>query len=179
MQSRGSCGEGVNTMKATALLVRQHRKIEQLIDALTSNEPEAAPERRATLLALVDELIAHMAVEQRVFYPCAQRALDEDLTRNRDTHRRARATLLRLADPLVDDAGFADEVARLKAIVEEHVALEERALFVAIEQIADPYALESLGDRIHAFHSAILRSSAPLGPAKASPPSIEAASRFS
>lgn len=168
-------------MRATALLVRQHRKIEGLVQALDGDLPFEPGQRRVVLLSLVDELIAHMAVEQRIFYPCAERAVDADLSRNRDTHRRARATLLRLANPHLDDVHFSEEVARLKAILEEHFTLEDNALFVAIEQVADSYALDRLGERMSAFHTAILSRPEANGPAKADSvrPPIALASRLS
>jgi hemerythrin-like domain-containing protein len=144
-------------MKATALLTDQHRTIERLLDGLNVD----VRGRRNVLLPLAEEIVAHIVVEQRVFYPCVERVLTFDLTRHIDTHRWARATLLRLQNPQIGDAGFCDELARLKMIVAQHVALEDGVLFTEVERVVDGYLLERLGDRVRVFHAAMLKGDTP------------------
>jgi hemerythrin-like domain-containing protein len=144
-------------MKATALLVEQHRTIERLLAGLDVD----VRCRRNVLLPLAEEVVAHIVVEQRVFYPCVERVLTFDPRRHLDTHRWARATLLRLQNPQIGDAAFSDEVTRLESIIAQHVALEDGALFADVERVVDGYLLERLGDRVRAFHSAMLRADTP------------------
>ena len=56
-------------MKATALLQTQHRKVEATFAALESGTGELT----VLLESLANDLVAHMTIEQRIFYPAVRR----------------------------------------------------------------------------------------------------------
>lgn len=64
-------------MKATSILIAQHRAIEELFQALARETRRQALARTASRLA--EELIAHMAGEEAIFYPAVRRVLGEDI----------------------------------------------------------------------------------------------------
>ena len=61
-------------MKATTLLERQHRKVKAIFKKLESGRSDPGP----LLTELCNDLAAHMAIEQELFYP-AIRHLDAEL----------------------------------------------------------------------------------------------------
>src|SRR4051794_41053055 len=99
-------------MTATALLLRQHRKIHDLIQKLRYDGY-----RRATLLlSVIEELSAHMAIEDNLLYPTAQRALAVSLKSERETHQQAKATLHCLATAKISGEAFVTKVIELERI---------------------------------------------------------------
>ena len=59
-------------MKATTLLEQQHRNLQELCDVV---EQGSASMRESLLPQLAGDLAAHLAMEERVFYPAACAAL--------------------------------------------------------------------------------------------------------
>src|SRR5689334_3757192 len=99
-------------MTATALLLRQHRKIHDLIQKLRSD----GYRRMSLLLDVIEELSAHMAVEDNLLYPTAQRALGVSLKNERETSHRAKQTLQHLAMPGMAGDAFVAKVTELGEI---------------------------------------------------------------
>ncbi|MGA7124007.1 MAG: hemerythrin domain-containing protein, partial [Polyangiaceae bacterium] len=62
-------------MDATLTLVEQHRVIEGLFDEVAREGRRRA--RSSLVSSLAEELIAHLAAEETVFYPAVRRVLDE------------------------------------------------------------------------------------------------------
>lgn len=141
-------------MKATALLKKQHRKLEGLFATLEKGED--ADEVGTALRELANDLTAHMAVEQTIFYP-AVRAIDlGTIAESYEQHALAELGLKRLLDTTVDDPTFVPKVVALKDLVLRHVEEEEKELFPAIEAAADAPRLESLGEPMQAAFEAFV-----------------------
>src|ERR1700716_1623881 len=68
-------GSNRSVMKATTLLERQHRNLQQLCEAV---ERGSATVRQSLLPQLAGDVAAHIAVEELVFYPAACEALHQD-----------------------------------------------------------------------------------------------------
>lgn len=138
-------------MTATALLLRQHRKIQQLIEQLRTDGY-----RRATLLSnVIEELSAHMAIEDNLLYPTAQRALGVSLKCERETSHRAKQTLHCLTTSHIRGEAFLGKVVELEEIFRQHVALEEGTLMPALVRRLDASTLEELGDDMERLASAL------------------------
>jgi len=139
-------------MKATSLLEKQHRKVEATFKKLESGKPEAMP----LLTDLANDLVAHMAIEQDIFYP-AVRSVKEDLVlESFEEHAVAELALKRLMATDPKDPTFKAKVTTLKELILHHVKEEEEELFPAVEQALGDEALLSLGKQMKvAFEQAV------------------------
>jgi hemerythrin-like domain-containing protein len=130
-------------MKATTLLERQHRNLQQLCEAV---ERGSASVRRSLLPQLASDLAAHIVVEERVFYPAACAALREHLwlAECQSRHRQARRSLDDAFGSPPESTAFEHAIAELRAIVELHAEVEEEVLFPLLERELGTPALRGL-----------------------------------
>lgn len=131
-------------MKATILLERQHRNLQQLCEAV---ERGSARMRESLLPQLAGDLVAHLAVEEQLFYPAVCAALHEDavVRSDRSRHAEARLQLERVLAVPVEDDGFAAAMGALRDVVERHAEEEEEVLFPQLECAIDSGAMRELG----------------------------------
>jgi len=142
-------------MKATTLLERQHRNLQQLCEAV---ERGSASIRESLLPQLAGDLVAHIAVEEQLFYPAACAALHEDvwLRSGRSRHAQARQSLDRALDAPVDGEEFSRAIGDLRAAVELHAEEEEEILFPRLEGALDARAMRELGvSMMTLYHSKV------------------------
>jgi iron-sulfur cluster repair protein YtfE (RIC family) len=121
-------------MDATKLLEKQHRKVEAIFKKLEKGSSEAS----ALVEQLANDLAAHMAIEQDIFYPAVQ-SVDRDLiSESFEEHALAEVALKRLlaTDPEAEE--FKARVTALKELIEHHVKEEETEMF--------PKVRKALGD---------------------------------
>ncbi len=130
-------------MKATTLLERQHRNLQQLCEAV---ERGSASIRESLLPQLAGDLVAHIAVEEQVFYPAVCEALHEDgwMRSSRTRHTQARQSLDRALDAPVDGEEFSRAIGDLRTAVELHAEEEEEVLFPRLEGALDGRAMREL-----------------------------------
>jgi hemerythrin superfamily protein len=133
-------------MNATGVLAAQHRAIEALFD-------EAEQETRRNLRArhvsrIAEELIAHMAGEEAVFYPALQRVVKCGAEGAHEEHVELRVQLRRLLATRVNEGSFLDRVRVLRDLFARHVAEEESRLFPRLEQALSPSDHAVLGEEI-------------------------------
>ena len=139
-------------MKATSLLEKQHRKAEATFKKLESGKGDAS----ALVQELADNLAAHMAIEQEIFYP-AVRALKEELVAESfEEHAIAEFVLKRLLGTSPTAPSFKAKVVALKELIEHHVEEEEEELFPAVEKKMQAEALLDLGKRMQVKFDAAL-----------------------
>lgn len=131
-------------MKATILLERQHRNLQQLCEAV---ERGSARMRESLLPQLAGDLVAHLAVEEQLFYPAACAALNEDavVRSDKSRHAEARRQLERVLAVPVEDDMFAEAMRALRDVVERHAEEEEEVLFPQLECALDSGAMRELG----------------------------------
>jgi len=128
-------------MNATSLLEGQHRVIEALIAQLESFSGHPA----AILDALANNLGAHMAIEQDLFYP-AIRAVDEELiNESYEEHALVELALKRLMMSDPREPAFKARVTALKDVLAHHVMEEEEQLFPQVEEAVSEALLNQLG----------------------------------
>jgi hypothetical protein len=129
-------------MKATTFLERQHRDLEQLCEAVERGSVNA---RLSLLPQLAGDLIAHLTVEEEVFYPAASAVLHEEswLSAARKRHLQTKAALDRVLDMPADAEDFARAMGELRRLFEVQ-AVEEAALFPRFENAIDADGMRGL-----------------------------------
>lgn len=136
-------------MDATRALAVQHRTIEALFDDVAH---ETRRRGRSTAVSrLAEELIAHLAAEETVFYPAVRRALDEDDEESdqiRDEHLSMRTELRRVLATNVGDASFVARIDALRGFFARHVRDEEAELFPRVVSAVSEARREALGAEI-------------------------------
>ena len=130
-------------MKATTLLERQHRNLQQLCEAV---ERGSASMRASLLPQLAGDLVAHIAVEEQIFYPAACVALCEDalMRSSRLRHSQAMRALKRALGTSPEGDEFEGAIAELRSSVESHAEEEEEKVFPRLERALDPSAMREL-----------------------------------
>lgn len=142
-------------MKATGLLKKQHRKVEGLFTTLekTRDHEEAG----TVLLELANELAAHMAIEQILFYPTAQEASPDLIAESYQEHAIAEIALKRLLGTTVDDPTFVAKVVALKELISHHVDEEEKELFPRVDETMSPSRSEALAHEMQTSFEALVQ----------------------
>jgi hypothetical protein len=136
----------------TELLRRRHRALEARIAALEVD----GRARRARVVQLAEDLVAHATVEQLVLYPYAEQLLGvRDLALEIE---RALDALLGVVGGIDDDSEFAVAIARLSAVFDRHVDGDEVGLLPMIETLGDPDQLLRMGETIEDFERALSTS---------------------
>jgi hemerythrin-like domain-containing protein len=127
-------------MNAIELLESQHREVEALFEKL-----EKGKAGRPKLLIQLANSLAHMAIEQDIFYP-AVKEVDSDLVNESyEEHSLAEVALKRLLATEPDDEAFDARVTALKELIEHHVEEEEQELFPSVAKVLEAKTLEKLG----------------------------------
>ena len=136
---------------ALELLTAQHQEIEELLEQVTTTCDDQ------TFAELADKLTSHLAVEQELFYPVvATQVAPEVMTEVLAEHLAMKRVLADLVWLGVDDADFAPKLARLQALLAGHTAWQEDQLFTTAAETMSEAELAALGDRLHAFDSAVV-----------------------
>lgn len=128
-------------MKATSLLESQHRRVESLLKQLESG----VADHEALRDELANQLAAHMAIEQDIFYPAIKRVNDDLINEAYEEHALAEVALKRLLATNPEDDEFRARVIALKELIQHHTQEEEEELFPAVQRVLDKDALEQLG----------------------------------
>ena len=141
-------------MKGTTLLQRQHRRIEQMIDALDAERYL----RGALLQELADDLAATMTMEEAIFYPAVREVLGGVVCYGDESHAQATRILQRIFAVERDDVAFRRELAELREHLHGHFEEEGQRVFPIVEQAFSPEELERLGQQMRQLHRAIVES---------------------
>ena len=128
-------------MNATRLLEQQHREVEALFAKLEMGGKDA----RATAKELAQNLLAHMVIEQAIFYPDVNEADEDGVHEAYEEHHIARTQINRLLATEADDETFKAKVIALKELIEHHVKEEEKELFPKVRKKIPEERLTTLG----------------------------------
>jgi hypothetical protein len=131
-------------MKATTLLEHQYRNLQELCDTV---ERGSAAMRASLLPQLAGDLVAHIAIEEQVFYPAACAALHEEawLGACRTYRLEARRSLHRALEAPPDGEEFGRAIGELRGLVDRHGEQEHDVLFPRLEKVLDARAMTRLG----------------------------------
>ena len=145
---------------AVDVLVRQHRSLETLLEALTADAPPAL--RSDRLQRAGDELAMHLSAEEQVFYPAVHAKRTEDiLLESLEEHlslKRLLADLLAL-DP--GDQTFTPKCKVLREQVEHHHGEEEEHLFPKVLKLLPADRRAQLGRQMLAQQAGLHRAGQP------------------
>ena len=154
-------------MNAIELLTRDHRAVEELLDAFETAEPD---ERREPLAEIIRELSIHAAIEEAHLYPLVAEEVEGGpalVEEANEEHQRVKEVLARLDGKL--DKAHTKEVEeivnRLKRDLEHHVKEEETEVFPKLEKAVTKTRLDEVGRQLRAA-----KDSAPTRPHPNQPP---------
>lgn len=146
-------------MKATDLLIKQHRAVEDLFEQF--EDAEGADEKREIFEKLAANLVAHDAIERELFYPACEKELSDDdedvLHESLVEHGVVEFSLFR-ADENRNGEDFDKYVTVLKEIVQHHVEEEESELLPKAKSELEDARLEELGQKMEKRFEQALRS---------------------
>jgi hypothetical protein len=124
-------------MDANRALVAQHRVIGALFEEV--DRGPRRPQRVRALSRLAEELVAHLAAEEGVFYPVAgalarrEPGFPPGVARPGKRHVRLRRLLRCVLEIRVGDVMFASALSELRAAFARHVWAQESTLFPLVE----------------------------------------------
>ena len=114
----------------TQLLEKQHRVVKGIFKKLEDGSPSSA----ALLKELADNLAAHMAIEQEIYYPAVKDIKEDLVLESYEEHSLAELGLKRLLATRSSDGSFEAKVTACKELIEHHVEEEEEELFPAVDR---------------------------------------------
>lgn len=122
-------------MKATELLIEDHKTVKDLILELKS-----AKDKGDLLVRLENEIQLHTQSEEQIFYP-AMREYDNELVEHSiEEHQQVDQILTDLVGLTGKDKNFKKKLSELEKALDDHIEEEEGKLF--------PEAEENLGDQL-------------------------------
>jgi hemerythrin superfamily protein len=134
-------------MKPTTLLKQQHRKVTTALKKLEKAKKQG---RRDLLEEISNDLAAHMAIEQEIFYPAVADIDEELIEESFEEHALAELALKRLRALDVDSGAFRPRCIALRELLEHHIEEEEETLFPKVDRQIDDDELEALAARMKA-----------------------------
>jgi hemerythrin superfamily protein len=134
-------------VNALDLLKNDHRKVSALFEQFEDAEGDL---KVALAQQICTELTVHAMCEEKLFYPAARKALDDDSEDLVDEaaveHRSLKMLIAEIDGQAADDKLFEANVTVLKEYVEHHVKEEENEMFPKLE--SSELDLEALGQRL-------------------------------
>lgn len=140
----------MQSKNAIELLTEDHEKVKGLFsefDAIAGDDSDL--EEKAVLVQKIcRELVAHMAIEEEIFYPAARSAIDDDdlLDEAIVEHASAKELIEQLEAMNPDEDQYDAKVKVLKEYIEHHVKEEEEDMFPKIE--ASGLDLDHYGEQL-------------------------------
>jgi hemerythrin superfamily protein len=136
-------------MKATDLLEKQHRTVEDLFKRIEKSRKE--DEKGELFGELAHCIVAHDAIEREIFYPACEKEMGmTDLLGEALVEHGVVEFMLYLADEAQGDDDFEPKITVLKESIEHHVKEEEQELFPKVEKALGAEMLEALGEEMEA-----------------------------
>lgn len=143
-------------MKATELLISQHREVSRLFKAIEA--AKGAAEKRQLFMDLASKLVAHDGIERDIFYPACEEAMgmNDMLGEALVEHGMIEFAVYQATEALeAEDFDFKCKV--LSEMVEHHVEEEEKEFFPKVEKQLGQDSLMLLGEEMEeAFEDASL-----------------------
>ena len=124
-------------MKATELLKSQHREVKGLFGK--AKKATGAKERRSLMDEIASKLVAHMAIEEDIFYPAVEeigtKKTEELVPEAYEEHHVAKLVIAELPKVDPEDERFKAKVTVLSELIDHHVEEEEKELFKVAEKL--------------------------------------------
>lgn len=136
-----------------AILVHDHREVEEMFEKLESGGIGDARNRRAVVEQVTVELVRHSAAEEQYLYPAVREYLPGGgalADREIAEHAEAERLMKELEHTDHGEPYFEELVTRLIGTVRAHIAEEEDDLFPRLTRTCDTETLLDLGDKVAA-----------------------------
>lgn len=137
-------------MNAIDLLKQQHSIVKKALEKVHKSGASNAELKR-----IADELVAHMVIEEHIFYPRVKELMQDMVSESFEEHAVARFELARL----LQAGGPEEKKTRalvLKELIEHHVKEEEEEMFPKVQKHIDAGELDALGAKMKdAFDTAV------------------------
>ena len=134
-------------MKATDLVLTQHREVEQLFEQLAGAHEG---DQKAVREELAQNLVAHAVIEQEYLYPAMKEVLREEIDRSYVEHGIMAYALSQLLSTRPTDESFHARVSVLKEITEMHMRQEENETLKKAESALGHERLLRMGEEMEA-----------------------------
>jgi hemerythrin superfamily protein len=147
------------SVNALELLRSQHTEVEDLIAEIEDcNDPE---EKNALFSKLADNLAAHAAIEEKIFYPSVMTdETREQLIESTEEHLAVKRLLADMMELDCEDEHFDAKLTVLKENIRHHAHDEEEdTLFPEVEKMFDEEELAALGNELLAMFESLLERS--------------------
>jgi hemerythrin HHE cation binding domain-containing protein len=132
-------------MNAIDLLKQQHKKTKAALEKASEGKLDPREAKKAA-----DELVAHMVIEEHIFYPRVRQLMKDMVGESFEEHTVARFALARCLTARGDEQIKA-RFTVLKELIEHHVEEEEKEMLPKVQKAIDSEELELLGDRMKAM----------------------------
>jgi iron-sulfur cluster repair protein YtfE (RIC family) len=132
-------------MNAIDLLKQQHKKTKAALEKASEGKLDARESKKAA-----DELVAHMVIEEHIFYPRVRELMKDMVGESFEEHTVARFALARALTARGEDQIKA-RFTVLKELIEHHVEEEEEEMFPKVKKGIPAEELEQLGARMEAM----------------------------
>lgn len=143
-------------MNAVDYLVKHHRQMEDRLEKLLKAE---VSQRAGLFGAAADALVAHVTIEEKIFYPAVKAQRTEDiLLESLEEHLSIKRVLADLVELPVDDPTFEAKLHVLNEQVEHHHKEEEEHLFPKARKLFDEARLEALGQELERADAALVKA---------------------
>jgi len=145
-------------MDAIALLKKQHDEVEALFKKFEKAEENA--EKQGIFETIADNLAAHAAIEEKVFYPAAYRdgeeELEDMLREAVEEHLAAKRIIADLLDMKAGDENFDAKMKVLQEQIDHHIEEEEHELFPKAKKEIGVDELEAMGVEMEEMFDALI-----------------------
>src|SRR3954470_23338381 len=135
-------------MDAISLLKDDHKNVERLFKRFEAAGDRAYTQKRDIVDRIIEELAAHAAIEEQVFYPVARATVPktEDIAlESLEEHHIVKWVLSELDTMSPEDERFDAKVTVLIENVRHHVEAEEKEMFPAVRKALSGSDLDELG----------------------------------
>jgi hemerythrin superfamily protein len=142
-------GEASTSIDAVALLTADHRKAKKAFEEFDKGKEQMSDEKKLALVKEVcADLLIHMEIEEKVFYPSVgERIDDEDMMNEAKVeHNGAKDLIAQLGELKPGDPMFDAKFKVLGEQIEHHVEEEEKEMFPQAKQKGADMA--ALGKRL-------------------------------
>src|SRR3954469_18635442 len=138
-------------MDAISMLKDDHKSVERLFKRFESAGDRAHTQKRDIVDRIIEELAAHAAIEEQVFYPVARATVPktEDIAlESLEEHHIVKWVLSELETMSPEDERFDAKVTVLMENVRHHVEEEEEDYFPKVRDELSRKSLNDLGDAL-------------------------------
>ena len=138
-------------MNAVDLLKKQHKEVESLFEKY-ENEDDIEGKRQL-FIQIADDLSAHSAIEEKIFYPGVKDPQTESILKESvEEHFTVKKLIADLLDLEPADADFDRKMKALKEDVLHHVEEEEGELFPIVKKTFSKDELSTMGERMEQMY---------------------------